>query len=972
MIRIFTIILFFIVSFSLSAQDRLISDYGTASDVRSGRKGSFKRLASASLDVSNIDKVLVVASFDTKYDRRTTIVDGFYKLTDGTSESEFMMLSLRSTGGRDKGIGTLIYIFDASSLSGTKNYRLEHSSSSRELVKSSGTIVAISLSTSESGVEIPYDLKSTLAPVSTSGTLNEWTPVNGMTTAGIPLVDDGAIYVSASVNSVANESGSGEWKLQYSSNQSNWNDLGYPSTRSFSNQGEYGISALSWVIQDLQAGTWYFRLVHRQTKGTPGDLTTNKATLAACALIFEVAPGITREFASFSMKNSLASTTGTSMAPVISHSIDPSNSTDLFLQAQYGNTADASLNAAGYDLAIDQTILDGTDQFRYISSSTEESSGGSVGLGVSMQAGTSYGISLRHMSAAGINLHTQNATLAGFQLTSVGNSVWTGTGLNPTVWENSDNWIGEAPGQRDNAIIPAGADNYPILFAPTSCQDLYLNIGGSLMLESASNLTIHGLSEINGTLELKSSSSATGSLIVYGESTGSITFNNYLTANRWYIVSPPVVGQPIKDFLENPNNRIPYSTSFEAYGLTDYNEVSNSWNSFFTASTPGDFETGKGYLMRREISDGPVSYTGELMDADFQFVLAALGSGWNAVGNPFPSSIGVTSDASSTENFLTTNLDQLDPNYSVLYLWDEQAGYTGTQNNYKVIGNAGYTDLYNYEELDMDYLQAGQGFLVKSVSGGGSLRFTKAMQTHLNSIGMVKSAGKSWDGFKLIATSGERSESTIVCFHDAMTLGLDPSYDAGLLNSKPDFSIYTRLPEEDVGIGFKVQCLPYQSDSIILIPMGVDLMSGGELTFSSAGVLLGDTIQIFLEDRLTGTFTDFTAEGSSYGVVIEEGSQDSSRFFLHIKILNTTGTDFDPYQTSSLKVSYFHPFIAIHGTVGEGATANLIDMAGRSIGTYSLHKGERNEIPVPSLGSGVYLLAVVDGPNRTILKILKN
>jgi hypothetical protein len=298
--------------------------------------------------------------------------------------------------------------------------------------------------------------------------------------------------------------------------------------------------------------------------------------------------------------------------------------------------------------------------------------------------------------------------------------------------------------------------------------------------------------------------------------------------------------------------------------------------------------------------------------------------------------------------------------------------YSGTQNYYKVIGNAGYIDDHAYEELQLDYLQAGQGFLVKSVDGGGTLRFSKAMQTHRNSTGVVKSASTSWDGFKLVVTQGERSESAVVCFHDEMSPGLDPSYDAGLLNSKPDFSIYTKLLDEDPGIGFKIQCLPYQDTTDLVIPVGVDILNGGEVSFSTAGVYLPLIQKIVLEDRLKGLQTDLTTQGSSYVVLLEENTQDSGRFFLHIK---------DPTATAIVKkypeeipffAYYLHSSITIHGMVGKNATAYLLDMTGRYLGTYPLQKGDRHKIPVSSLKDGLYLVAVVDGQNRKVLKILKN
>lgn len=971
MVKVISFILLFIGTFFLKAQDQLVAATGTATDDRSGKSGSFRLLTRARLDVTGVDKVLLVASFDTQYDRGTDPRNGHYKLTDGTNESPVLIQSITEPGGIDKGIATLIDIFDASSTTGSLTYRLMHASSTNQNVRSSGTLVAISLTTSESGREIPHDIKSTSGPVATSGT---WSVVDGLRTSGITLAKEGDLYVAASVNSLASSSATGEWQLQYApEGTDNWNNCGSSSTLSIANADAYEATSLSYIIQDLAAGTYSVRLLHRQTQGDAGRLETHSATLAACALVYTAVPGTVREFPSFSIQSSGATTTtSSSMSPLLSHTYNPGSETDLFIQAQYGFSTNAPLDAAGYDLVIDQGILDGTTQLNYISSDAQTGSGGSVGLGSSLEAGTGYGISLRHQSRSGIELTTQNASLAGFQLTSVGTSVWTGEAVKSTDWEQNDNWIGDVPGSSGNAHIPAGLLNYPILEAPTACMDLYLDQGGSLTLEPQSNLTIYGNAEISGSLEVLSDAGGSASLIVLGEATGVITFNNHLTADRWYIVSPPVGGQVIQDFLDREANQIPFSTNYNAYGLTDYSELNNKWNSFFPVGTPGNFNPGEGYLMRRENTDGSVTYNGEIQDSDLEYEIYNAGTGWNAVGNPFTSSIGVTFDAATAENFLTHNLDKLDPNYSVLYLWDESDGYTGTLNNYKVIGNAGYIDLNGYEELQMDYLQAGQGFLVKSVSGGGTLQFTQAMQAHQNSTGMVKSAGTSWDGFKLVATSGDRSESAIICFHEEMSPGLDPSFDAGLLNSKPEFGIYTNLLEEDEGIGFKVQCLPYPDSAGLEIPVGVDLLSGGAVSFSADGIYFQDSIQIILEDRFTKTYTELATHGNTYEVLLGEGRQDSGRFYLHVRApIITTGLD-SKQEEASFWATCLHASIRIHGRINEEGSAYLFDMAGRKLGSYTLQKGELHEIHLPSLEEGIYLLAITEGPNRAVLKILKN
>ena len=971
------ILLFFGVSHGLLAQDRLNGETGTASLVESGINDLFSNLTSATIDVTGVNMVMVVASFDARYsDKVANARDAVFQLTDGITTSPLVRRKLKKSKATDKGMGTLVYMFDASGMTGNVTYTLQHASSTNRAVTSSATIAAIALTTSESHVDLSHDLKSITAPVPSSGVANEWTAVAGLSTDGITLPFNGSIYVAASVGSRGDKDsrleGVGEWKLQYSPDNSSWSDMGTSTSRYIANAADIGISSLAWVLKDLAAGTYYFRLAHRQTSANLTLIKTFNSNLVATALVYEDAPGYFREFPSFVQKSQLVSTSGTTMTPAISFSTNPTHVSDILLHAQYEISGSDESDSPAYDINVSNGIMDGIDQQSYLYSSTDLGNGANVGLGKQMQAGTNYTVSLRHQSTSGVTLNTNNIVFCGFQLTSIGNSIWTGAGASPTTWGNSDNWSGEAPGSRENAIIPSGAVNYPVLISSISCEDLSIDAGASLALDPEASLTVYGRVINDGLVSVSSSASSTGSLIVYGTATGEVNYNSFFTADQWHIVSPPVSGQSINGFMLNAANQIPENTTFNFYGLTDYDESTNSWNNYFTASTGGDFISGNGYLMRRELADGTVSYTGSLVASPYLVSTSATADGWNAVGNPFVSSIGVSSDASTTENFLDANIAQLDPNYGVLYLWDEQAGYDGTQNNYKVIGNSGYIDSMNYPELDLDYLQAGQGFLVKSITGGGSLVFSNEMQVHQNNVGALKSTGKSWDGFKLVLSSNEKRESSSICFYEGMTLGLDPSCDAGLLSSKPDFSIYTNLIQEDAGVKFKIQCLPDQFRPEVVIPVGVDLPEGGEVSLFSEGVQIPDHYTILLEDRMLDSLIDITSEAEVYHTILPEGTVGSGRFFLHIKDSSTALTGKDPQKEEDLAAFCYNKILTIRGMVSTGSMALLFDIQGRQFGNYELSSAFRNDIPVTTLKEGIYLLMVIDGNKKRTFKVFVN
>jgi hypothetical protein len=246
------------------------------------------------------------------------------------------------------------------------------------------------------------------------------------------------------------------------------------------------------------------------------------------------------------------------------------------------------------------------------------------------------------------------------------------------------------------------------------------------------------------------------------------------------------------------------------------------------------------------------------------------------------------------------------------------------------------------------------------------------MQSHNNIVPVLKQARASWDGFKLVAVHEDRRESTIISFNEEMTLGLDPSYDAGLLNSKPDFSIYSRLLEGDQGINFKIQCLPHPDSSDWVLPLGVDLASGGEVSLFTEGAILPEQSRVYLEDRLSGQFTDILSDGTSYTLTLGEGGAEAGRLFLHIRIPNTTGTQQDLSRNQAFYAYYQHEHIILRGHAGEGSLAILYDMAGRSLGTFELQEGDLHPIPVSGLKNGLYLLSILDGSHKGAVKVFKN
>ena len=534
-----------------------------------------------------------------------------------------------------------------------------------------------------------------------------------------------------------------------------------------------------------------------------------------------------------------------------------------------------------------------------------------------------------------------------------------------TIFKGSGNWL-EA-GKWSNGIIPGlnygvTIDGFCTVNESTCAKNLTMNSTSSLTINAAKSLGV------NNNLTLKSDAGNTASLINNGTVavSGTINAERYMTRNKWHVVSPTAAGGSISTFIQATGNAIP--TSGSNYGMMDYNETTNTWKSYFTTATGDNLIAGTGYSVRRS-SDGAVTFTGTLTSGTKSVSLTKGGEGWNCVGNPYPSAINMNTTAHATNNFITQNSSILDGSYACVYVWDEDASYSGGQSCYKIISNSGFISTTGRANLGQDYVAPGQGFFVKARNPGTNITFTAAMQVH-QSTTELKSGKTSWPGFQLTTTTAQGSASTIITFNNAMTTGLDVTYDAGLLRGSSGLELYSRLVTDN-GVDFAIQCLPesYPEYSGLVIPLGLDCKTGGEVTFSAETVELPAACSVILEDKTTKTFTSL-AGGATYKATVPAGATGTGRFYIHTNDVISGVSDLPSAATFNLKVYPANGEIIIEGEVSNQAKAALFDLNGKKLGAYALQGQNRNTISVAGVVPGVYLLNVTDSGKRFSTKIV--
>lgn len=397
----------------------------------------------------------------------------------------------------------------------------------------------------------------------------------------------------------------------------------------------------------------------------------------------------------------------------------------------------------------------------------------------------------------------------------------------------------------------------------------------SIILGLLCFVTLQASSQL-GKVIIQSDATGTGSLIVGSEnSTLTVEVNRYIPSTNWHIISSASSGQELGAFVTS--NSIKQNSTYLDYDLAPYDEETDSWSPYTEGDDTGLMVVAKGYSTRRS-EVGSVKFSGTINQGTINTSITKSGGtgyGWNAIGNPFTSTI----KAKGANGFLIKNLSALDESFAGIYVWDQSIN--SGNGDYVVIAEAGF----NFPapggeaELSQNNLAVGQGFIVKAKENG-TVTFDSLMQAHSDTIAIPFKSGEiSWPAIRLSVTANENINKTVIAFNNGMTKGIDPMYDVGKLKGNPGFALYTQLLENN-NIDFAVQALPLKDFELYRIPVGLGFSNGGEVTFSVEMVNLPVGMQFFLEDTKTKTFTPLNNMDSKYTTIVKSGNKGFGRFYL--------------------------------------------------------------------------------------------
>ena len=491
------------------------------------------------------------------------------------------------------------------------------------------------------------------------------------------------------------------------------------------------------------------------------------------------------------------------------------------------------------------------------------------------------------------------------------------TGGKDTEWTDIANWTnGVAPTATKDSNVQVSANN-PVISGATeaSVNNLDIDAGAALTIASG------------------------GSLIVSGTSSGNVTYKRNLGTTNWYLMSSPVAGQTYNDAYVNANS---ISENGSNRGIAPYVTSDNSWDYIQAGDVDATFTPGSGYSVKRS-SAGDISFTGTLNtdNAGVNVTLSNAGDQYNLLGNPYTSHI-----ASAT--FLNeSSISDL----KTLWVWNQDTGASGAY-EVKTLGDA-------------MVIAPAQGFFVKANAAGGTFNFAESNQA--GSGGTFQRTVSRPEIYLTISNQTDSREAKIY-YIENMTLGFDVGYEGELFNGVANpLAIYTHLVADSEGNNYQVQSLPINNYENMVIPVGINAESGA-ITIDASTNNFPEGVNIYLEDTEDDTFTLLDAD-ANFSTTLENSLSGIGRFYLHTTSTSLSVNDL----TTSNNLSIYNTNrenLRIAGVQNGTATIQLYNILGKEVLRTSFEGKGVNDITLPNLANGVYIIKLATENGTTNKKII--
>ena len=533
----------------------------------------------------------------------------------------------------------------------------------------------------------------------------------------------------------------------------------------------------------------------------------------------------------------------------------------------------------------------------------------------------------------GTNLYGQTAT-------------WNGS--SSSSWTKASNWDGGVTPSfltSIEVIIPSGLSTYPVISSTVFFNgDLEVQSGATISMNNNGSLQqLDGNFTLAGTIILESESE----LFISADATvssanGTIIYKRTLT-DQWHLIAPPVTEQDIDAFVsgeglaEGTGNNL---------GLATYTTQDNEW-SFYQdgASGTGKFVSGKGYSIKLA-SAGDIEFTGEYVSDDTTISLTrgtTDGRSYNLVGNPYLAHV-------NSGNFLSNSTSALVS--ETIWLWDPN--------------NSGGAQYITKVTADDYKVSPGQGFFVQAANAG-SLSIVKTDQEILALDNFERPDTRP--EIHLTLSDGSLSRLSKIYYIEGTTTGFDNGFDGPrFMSGDNSFAFFTHLVSDSEGVDYDIQSLPTDNYENMVIPVGINAVSGTTISIDASTVDFPEGMNIYLEDKEDDSFTLLDGD-ANFTTTLASDLNGIGRFYLHTTAGSLSADDLSMTNNISIYNSSKEN-LRIVGVQNGTAKVQLYNILGKEVFSNTFEGAGVNDIQLSSLAEGLYIVNLSTANGKTNKKII--
>lgn len=478
-------------------------------------------------------------------------------------------------------------------------------------------------------------------------------------------------------------------------------------------------------------------------------------------------------------------------------------------------------------------------------------------------------------------------------------------------WGTASNWsTGSVPTSGDDITINNVA-NDPIVSGDYAVNNIALNVGSNVTINSGSSLAIMG------------SVSGTGTFTVNRDVSGNST-------ELYTMISSPVAGANTSDLGGF------YTYTFDG---TDYVAYS------------GTMTAGEGYLVFFDNNQSKdLSLTG-IPNAGNVDVTIPAGQ-FKVVGNPYSAALDFTAGLEPALGAATTGN---------IWIWDDGGADSGSDRagDYVTINSGGVTaassgvtgNTWNGNVGSM------QAFFVEGNGSGGTLSFTPSMQS-------TDAGDNADDGHFRVSDNIQRVKlglsgngfynEIIVVLSESATFDEDYSLDAKKLEGTLPIAFYSKQEDQS----YAIQGLPFPSEENDLdVKLGHTLYDQGTYTISLLDESIDNSYEVYLIDKVDGVMYDLrlTNEITFSSDVVE----NADRFELSFRVARVLVVN--EIRAENLKVYGNKDGLKVLFNQNGEYPASIIAMDGRELFSGNLQfNNQIAELPIDLKRGRIYVMRVAD------------